>query len=187
MNRRGNRLFNPLWNAATVQPRPAVPTSLVDLLASLRAAYLTYRNAHWQVRGTGYYGNHLLLQRIYEEAAEHVDTVAERIVGYYGPAAVDLEGAQAQKIKQFADRFSKAGDPIEQSLTAAEAVRDALKTAYDDLKRSGSMSLGMDDMLMSISSDKDEHIYLLQQALEGHEVKVVDRKENPRKRRLLRW
>lgn len=184
--RRG-RLFNPRWNRAARASKP-VPKVMVDLLASLRAAFMVYRNAHWQVDGTGYYGNHLLLQRIYEDAQKHVDQVAERMVGYYGPGAVELDGRQADLIQQYLEQFNSAGDPLERSLAAAMGVRQSLKNAYDHIKGEGEMTLGLDDLLMAISSSKDEHIYLLQQALEGHEVKFVDRAANPsvRKRRLMR-
>lgn len=182
-------LFNPRWNTAAQGARPQVPERLVDLLASLRAAYMVYRNAHWQVKGAGYYGNHLLLERIYEDSAKNVDAVAERIVGYYGPGAVELSGRQTDQIQAAIATFESAGDdPLERSLAAADHVRTALKNAYDVLKSDGTLSLGWDDLLMTISSQKDEHVYLLQQALDGHEVKLVDRAANPGalKRRLSR-
>lgn len=179
--------FHPRWNTATASGE-RVPRSMVELLAALRAAYLTYRNAHWQVQGEGYYGNHLLLQRIYEEASEHVDSVAERMVGYYGPAAVDLDGLQAERMQAWIAEFQAGEGPLERALLAAHGVRRALDDAYAELKASGGMSLGLDDLIMSISSDKDEHAYLLQQALDGHEVKLVPRYGNPeaQKRRLLK-
>ncbi len=187
--KRSRPLFNPRWNTAAQRPQSQVPTRLVDLLASLRAAYMVYRNAHWQTSGKAYYANHLLLERIYEDSAKHVDQVAERIVGYYGAPAVELGGRQSDQIQAAIKTFEGAGeDPLERSLAAAEHVRTALKNAYDGLKSDGSLSLGWDDLLMSLSSSKDEHIYLLQQALEGAEIKFVDRAANPGtlKRRLTR-
>lgn len=158
------RRYNPNWN----QARAGGPglEQLQELLAVLRAAYLTYRTAHWQARGDASYGDHLMLQRIYEESEKHVDQVGERIVGYYGVSAVDLDD-QTQRVAHWSTRFARDKDPISVSLRASEAVRDVLSETYDVLNKQGKLSLGIDDLLMSISSSKDEHIYLLQQALEG--------------------
>jgi starvation-inducible DNA-binding protein len=163
---------------------PQVPKALVDLLASLRAAFLTYRNAHWQVKGTGYYGNHLLLQRLYEEATKHVDTVAEKMVGFYGPAAVEASGHQMNKISELIEEFeASSGGPLERSLAAAEHVQKSLSKAYSDLESRGELTLGWGDTLPAIASNKDSHIYLLRQALDGKPVMF----SKTRKRNLLRY
>lgn len=190
MIRRGPRLFNPRWNAAVAGPRAAVPGELVDLLALLRASFMVYRNAHWQVSGDGYYAKHQLLQRIYEDSEKHVDQVAERMVGYYGGDSVALAGKQSDRLQSWIETIENSSDcPIERSLEAAKLTRQALENSYKTLKKDGQISLGWDDLLMTISSAKDEHVYLLQQTLEGHEVKLVDRAANPtsvRKQRLMR-
>lgn len=179
-------MFNPRWNAAAA--RPPVPQHLVDLLAGLRAAYLVYRNAHWQMRGGNYYGNHLLMERIYKDAATHVDQVAERIVGYYGSPGVELSGHQARQIQTFVEQFESGEEnPIERSLAAAQEVQRLLKQSREQLQRDKKLSMGWDDLLMSIASAKDEHVMLLQQVLDGNDVTPV-RESNPRvlARRLIR-
>ena len=156
--------------------------TMQELLAMLRAGYMTYRTGHWQTEGTGYYGKHLLLQRIYEDAEKHVDMVAERTVGMWGPGAVD-QRQQSKMVQRFMAQFAEIEDPIEQALEAARSIRDKLQATYDVLEDTGDLNLGTDDLLMSIANDKEEHIYLLQQALERKPAP----EENPRKlkRRLL--
>lgn len=164
------RHYNPNWN----QARAGGPglEQLQELLAGLRAAYLTYRTAHWQASGDASYGDHLMLQRIYEESEKHVDQVGERIIGYYGVSAVDLAD-QADRVAQWTTRFAREQDPVRASLAASESVRDLVAETYDVLNQHRQLSLGIDDLLMSISSSKDEHVYLLQQALEGRRVPVA--------------
>jgi DNA-binding ferritin-like protein len=152
------------WNAARAGGESL--EQLKELLAALRAAYLTYRTAHWQASGDAYYGDHLMLKRIYEETEKHVDAVGERVVGYYGASAVDL-GDQTERVADWAQRFAREKDPLRASLIAAEQVRDLLAKTYDVLDQQGELTLGIDDLLMSISNDKDSHVYLLQQALDG--------------------
>ena len=43
-----------------------------------------YKKAHWQVSGATFYALHLLLDKHYEEQAEAVDTIAERIMSLGG-------------------------------------------------------------------------------------------------------
>lgn len=172
------RRFNAAQSAALEQ--------LKELLAAFRAAYLTYRTAHWQAKGDAYYGDHLLLERIYEETEKHVDQLAERVVGYYGGAAVDLAD-QAERIAGWAEEFGAEREPIRASLTAAETLRDLLDETYRMLKQEGSMTLGLDDLLMSISSDKDQHIYLLQRALEGRSVARAKVRAANAGHRRTRW
>ncbi len=158
------RHYNPNWNAAR-----AGGTSLEhlkELLAVLRAAYETYRTSHWQATGEGYYGDHLMLQRIYEDAEKAVDQVAERTVGYYGTQSVDLAD-QAERVRTWAATFGRETCPLKASIIAARAVRDQLIESYDAIRSERQMSLGLDDLLMTLASKNDEHQYLLQQALEG--------------------
>lgn len=169
----------PITVAPTKRNPKNLRTAMVELLALLQAAYLTYRADHWTVRGDDYYGNHLLLQRIYEQAEKHVDSIAERIVGYWGGDAID-EQEQGRMIQEAMSDFS-SGKPLEDSLLAAKTVREKLREVYDVMQAGEKQPLGLDDLLMSISSEKDEHVYLLQQAL-GVEAKVP----NPRLTKLAR-
>ncbi len=153
----------------TAGPRPnppgAPPPLLIDTLGALQAAYLIYRAAHWQVKGAGFYGDHLLLAKIYEESEQHADDWAEQLVGYYGPQSVDLTGDQLSAINRAVKVFEAQPDPLRRSLRAALTIREFLDRAYKDLKDSGELSLGWDDLIMSVSREKDKHVYLLQQAL----------------------
>lgn len=158
------RRYNPTWNQARAGG-PALE-QLKELLAVLRAAYETYRTSHWQATGEGYYGDHLMLQRIYEDAEKAVDQVAERTVGYYGAQSVDLAD-QAERVRTWSATFGRETCPVKASLLAARAVRDQLVESYDAIRADRQMSLGLDDLLMTLASKNDEHQYLLQQALEG--------------------
>ena len=174
------RRYNRKWNAARAGGEGL--EQLKQLLAALRAAYLTYRTAHWQASGDAYYGDHLMLQRIYEEAEKHIDSVGERLVGYYGASAVDLAD-QTELVAEWSERFSRHQDPLKASLDAAKSVSAELERTYKLLKRNQQMTLGMDDLLMSISNDVDTHVYLLQQAQKGRRA-APHRATNPR---ILRW
>lgn len=138
---------------------------LTNLLAYLRAMYLSYQTSHWQTKGPTYYGNHLLFQRLYESVQGEVDALAEKVVGYVGPAGVEAQG-QSGLIASHFNAFAFYGDDHHvRGLRTEEALQRYLKSAYDEIKASGMMTLGLDDWLMATASAHETNVYLLQQVL----------------------
>lgn len=71
------------------QNRSAISTGLERLLAEVYTLYLKTQNFHWNVRGTEFYSLHLLFEKHYEEMAEEIDEIAERIraLGFFVEAS----------------------------------------------------------------------------------------------------
>lgn len=151
---------------STGEDMAAAPKKVIDAFVSLSAAYQVYRNSHWKVQGPNYYGNHLLFQRLYEETEKQVDLIAEQIVGTWGSHALGEDG-HAEEIQEWVTEVYEQGgeDPLHASLEAAAASRHALGEAYDELKERGKIPIGWDDLLMSLAQQKDQHLYLLGQAV----------------------
>jgi starvation-inducible DNA-binding protein len=63
---------------------------LSRILADEFVLYTKTRNAHWNVEGPDFYSMHILFESQYNELAEVVDKIAERIrmVGHYAPATL---------------------------------------------------------------------------------------------------
>jgi DNA-binding ferritin-like protein len=134
------------------------------LLACLRSQYWSYQQSHWQVKGRPFYGDHLLFQRLYESVQEQTDVVAEKMVGKYGPEAVDGLDLGA-KFEFFIKRWSKADCLHKRGLLSEEDCQQIIKRVYDQLKAMGELSLGMDDFLMATASEHETNEYLLRQVL----------------------
>jgi DNA-binding ferritin-like protein len=137
------------------------PEFMCDAICTMRAAYLTYRNAHWMVRGADYYGQHLLFERLYNETKDNIDALAEQIVGTYGSDGIRED---AQVIGERVVEFAAAGEPAGKALLAAKAVQQKLAQAYNTMRSTGTLTPGWDDVLTSIAGINDKHVYLLQQA-----------------------
>lgn len=133
------------------------PVGICDAMCTMRAAYLTYRNAHWQTRG---YGNHLLFERLYDDLKEQIDHLAEQAVGSWGPDAVRED---AEIIAARVAEFAAQPDPITKSLLAARTVREKLRATYKSMQVEG-IEPGWEDLLTDLARGTDKHIYLLQQA-----------------------
>ncbi len=140
------------------------PPFLCDALCTMRASYLIYRNAHWQVSGGNFYALHLLFERLYNESKDIIDTLAEQIVASYGSDGIRED---AQVIAEQVMVFSQPQHPVEKGLLAAATVRDKLAHAFQALRANGTPPLGWDAVLTEVASVNDKHMYLLQQQAAG--------------------
>ncbi len=66
-------------NGLAEPSRQAISDGLYRVLADTYALYLKTQNFHWNVTGLEFYSLHILFEKQYEELAEAVDEIAERI------------------------------------------------------------------------------------------------------------
>jgi starvation-inducible DNA-binding protein len=64
-------------DVVVIQP---VIESLSELLANYQVFYTNLRGLHWNIQGDKFYELHELYEKYYNEMAENIDEVAERIV-----------------------------------------------------------------------------------------------------------
>lgn len=135
-------------------------------VANLRSLYLLHQHFHWLTNGPNFYGNHQLFERLYKSAQENADLAAEKLIGIFGSVALDVK-QQPDLLKEFLDKFpaDNAEDMIIQSLKAEMMFLSFSKEFYDFLKKEEKLSLGLDDAIMSISSERESSVYLLKQVL----------------------
>jgi DNA-binding ferritin-like protein len=132
-------------------------------VAFLRSMYLIHQNNHWNSKGNDFYGNHLLFERIYKTAAEDSDLAAEKMIGLFGGDCIAL-GSQNSMINKIIAKYEDKESLIETSLSIEKDFLEFSKEFYDAAEKEDKLSLGLDDMIMSIASNREGTIYLLQQA-----------------------
>lgn len=69
----------------------SVSHALNSILADEFVLYATTRGAHWNVEGIDFYNKHLFFEKQYEELANMIDEVAERIrmLGHYASSKLN--------------------------------------------------------------------------------------------------
>ncbi|TFH65086.1 MAG: hypothetical protein E4G90_06840 [Gemmatimonadales bacterium] len=139
---------------------------LLQLLGIFRAIHMSHWTAHWQVKGTPSYGDHLLFQRLYEGMVEEIDDLGEKIVSYYGSESVALT-ANIGIAHDFLSAYDSRGvyDLYQRALQMELHLQKALSHVYEVIKESGEMSLGLDDALMSFANAHETAVFLLRQRL----------------------
>jgi len=112
-----------------------------------------------------FYGDHLLFERLYNSTLKDVDLAAEKFVGLLGDSVLDYD-LQTSLLSKLLSKYSKLeGSPGEMSLAIEKDFIKFSKEAYDCFEEEGKLSLGLDDMIMAIASQREESVYLLQQSL----------------------
>jgi DNA-binding ferritin-like protein len=145
-----------------------------DILAHLRALQWVSWTSHWTASGPSYYGDHQLLQRLYEGKGggpninEEIDGLGERMVAYFGPPSVNPEAIVGRVHQLTGQAVQSSADQFEALLTMEMQLQHAIQRAWKANQASGEhMSLGIDDMLMGLANEREAAIYLLQRRLGG--------------------
>ena len=140
--------------------------SLITLLGSLRALKWLSWNSHWQAKGAQFYGDHLMLERIYEgKLDEQIDTIAEKIVCLFGSEMIDSP-ILMQSFQGAVESCKSIGScPIRRVLRCLQLLQGQLNQTYTIGTSTKQITLGMDDYLMATANEQETFIYLLQQRL----------------------
>lgn len=136
-------------------------------IASFKGLAQIHQHNHWTTNGESFYGNHLLFEKIYDSALKDLDLAAEKFVGIFGAECLDYN-LQADFLNKVLKKYSNLeGSPAEMSLAIEKDIVKLCADAYKCFEKEGKLTLGLDDMLMSIASNREEAIYLLKQSLQS--------------------
>jgi len=123
-------------------------TALNQVLADTMTMRDLYKKHHWQVAGHTFYSLHLLFDKHYEEQAELVDTIAERIQTLGGLAiAMAADVAEATKIERPPKGREEVPVQISRILEAHELICKEARDFAGKADEAG--DAGTNDLLVS--------------------------------------
>lgn len=132
-------------------------------VATLKAIALIHQHSHWTTRGIPFYGDHLLFERLYNSALKDLDLAAEKFIGLFGDECLSYD-LQAELLNKVLIKYKDLeGSPINMSLAIEKDFLNLSRDAYDCFEQEGKLTLGLDDMIMAIASQREESVYLLKQ------------------------
>ena len=108
---------------------------LTIAFANTYTMYLNTQKAHWNVEGPSFYGLHVMLDKQYNELAEMVDLLAERIraLGDLAPGSFD-EFARLTTLPQMTKMISKEKDLVHLLIKNYEAYITHILFVIGDLR-----------------------------------------------------
>lgn len=138
-------------------------------ITTLKALALIHQHSHWTSLGDDFYGQHLLFERLYKSVLENLDLAAEKFIGLMGDACLDYD-TQADLLHKVLLKYRNLeGSPTEMSLAVERNFLKLNKDAFQAFEDENKMTLGLDDALCVIASEREEAVYLLQQVLKGQQ------------------
>jgi starvation-inducible DNA-binding protein len=121
---------------------------LNEILADTMVLTALYKKSHWNALGPTFYQLHLLFDKHYEEQAELVDMLAERVQMLGGVSVGDpRHAAELTSIPRPPDGADEVPVVIDRLLDAHETILEKVRAGIDKTEESGDW--GTNDLLMS--------------------------------------
>jgi DNA-binding ferritin-like protein len=136
--------------------------ALLGVWAALRAEHQLFWTYHWRAKGSSYYGDHLLYQRLYEARVPEIDRMAEVIMAVGGPSAVDPMRSWVA-VSEIIDRSERLGP--NDAARGVALVADTLNRidAANGILGAGPNTLAINNVLAGFADKHLEALYLLRQ------------------------
>lgn len=113
----------------------AVANALQKILADEQILYAKTRNYHWNVEGSNFMEMHLFYERLYNELAEAIDQIAERIrkIGHFAQGRLQDFLKQARLLE--GEYTNDQGEQLKNLLSDHETVIRSLRNDIDDFDK----------------------------------------------------
>ena len=123
----------PMKTSLRDDDRKAIAEDLGRALASTYVLYHKTHGFHWNVTGPLFYSVHKLTDDQYQDLAEAVDDIAERIRALGAPAPMGLAAYAKASVVEDIEDFPATGEMVRElaadHLTVADQMRDMVKRA----------------------------------------------------------
>lgn len=140
------------------QAQPLV-TVLNKQIANWTVLYIKLHNYHWYVKGNQFFTLHLKFEELYNEAALHIDNLAERVLTLRGlPIATMKQSLQLASIEE-AEGHEDANAMVAAIVKDFEQVLAELKEGMELAEKEGDQTTG--DMFLAIYSSLEKHTWML--------------------------
>lgn len=145
--------------------RKTAITELNARLSDALAMSLAIKQAHWNVKGPNFIAVHELLDTVYANILQHIDTMAERVQILDGVAEGTAEiVAKNSTLKEYPTDLTKAQDHIK---AVCERMRDhgaKLRAAIDSTEEAGDADTA--DIFTAASRTADKDLWFMESHLE---------------------
>jgi starvation-inducible DNA-binding protein len=137
-------------------------------LANLTDLYTQTKHAHWNVKGSHFWGLHKLFDHLAGGLPEHIDETAERLTALGGVAKGTVRMAAAESdLEEFPEDTHAGMDVVRVLADRYAAVGKAAREGIDSADESGDVDTS--DLLTAVSRYLDQSLYFLESHLQGEE------------------
>lgn len=150
-------------NPTTAQTNIAIQDLLNKQIANWSLLYVKFHNYHWYVKGNQFFTLHTKFEELYNEAGQHVDELAERLLA--------IGGAPIATMKAFLEHSTlKEASCMESSAQMVETIIEDFSIMIGELKEGMNTAQEADDettsdILLAIHTGLEKHRWMLQSYL----------------------
>ncbi len=132
---------------------------LNQLVSSWSVLYIKLHNFHWYVKGPSFFTLHVKFEELYNEASQHLDDIAERLLALDGqPVATLKEHLEISEIQE-AQGSETAEQMVKTIIQDFETIMKRLKSGMAEAaKDQDDMT---EDLLNSIYQSLEKHTWML--------------------------
>ncbi|MBA2873898.1 Dps family protein [Thermaerobacillus caldiproteolyticus] len=132
-------------------------------IANWSVLYIKLHNYHWFVKGSQFFTLHEKFEQLYNEAALHIDELAERLLALGGaPVATMKECLEKASVKE-ATGQETAEEMVGTLVNDFEIMIQELKEGMQVADEVGDETTG--DMLLGIHQSLEKHVWMLKSFL----------------------
>ncbi|GLH64560.1 Dps family protein [Parageobacillus sp. G301] len=132
-------------------------------IANWSVLYIKLHNYHWYVKGPQFFTLHEKFEQLYNEAALHIDELAERLLALGGaPVATMKECLEQSSVKE-ATGQETAEQMVATIVSDFETMIGELKEGMQVAEEVGDETTG--DMLLGIHQSLEKHVWMLKSFL----------------------
>lgn len=133
-------------------------------IANWTILYVKLHNYHWYVKGSQFFTLHEKFQLLYEEAATHIDELAERVLALRGNPVATMEDCLSIASVSEAKKTESAEEMV-------KAIVSDFTTIIEELKQGMQVAVEQKDettadMLLAIHTELEKHVWMLSSFLQ---------------------
>lgn len=134
-------------------------TTVNKQVANWSVLYVKLHNYHWYVKGSQFFTLHAKFEEFYNEAALHIDELAERLLAIGGkPVATMREILEQTSVKEATGK-EDAEEMVQAIINDFQTVIGELKEGMGLAEEVGDETTG--DMLLAIHQILEKHVWML--------------------------
>jgi len=139
----------------------AVAVILNKLLADEHVLYVKVRNAHWNVEGADFHAQHLFFEGLYDELAETIDEIAERIrsIGHYAVGTMK-EFLELTHLSEMSYKKNDSQGLIKELLLDYESIIVSIREQIDTVAEKHN-DAGTEDFLVGVMEAHEKTAWML--------------------------
>ncbi|MZQ84932.1 DNA starvation/stationary phase protection protein [Paenibacillus sp. 5J-6] len=147
----------------TLTSAQSIQTVLNKQIANWGLLFVKLHNFHWYVKGSQFFTLHIKFEELYNEAALHIDNLAERLLSIGGQPAATMKAyieLSSLKEAQGTETATKMVEAVIEDFTILTQELKAGMQACEEVQDETTS-----DMLLAIQTSLEKHRWMLQSFL----------------------